>query len=97
MIIRNIGDLAEYLGAAEATNDSISRRVYKDTGCGAWMKVSYMQRYDGEVVVGSIVEGHDAEAPPVRVPLPCDGEEIDGAIEEVEAAVDHYLEHGTFL
>jgi hypothetical protein len=36
MNIKNHADLAAHLGANEPTEDSISRRVYKDTSCGAW-------------------------------------------------------------
>jgi len=34
--IANHADLAAHLGANEATEESISRRVYKGTTCGAW-------------------------------------------------------------
>lgn len=37
--LRTIEDVANHLGAAHPTNESISRRVYKDTSCGAWAKV----------------------------------------------------------
>lgn len=38
-LIENVQDLADYLGANEATEDSISRRIYKDTACGAWARL----------------------------------------------------------
>jgi hypothetical protein len=37
--IRTLQDVADHLGAAHPTNESISRRVYKDTSCGAWAEV----------------------------------------------------------
>jgi len=82
-MLRDIEDIASYLGAARADNESISRRVYKDTSCGAWAKVE-----NGAFVVGSIVEGTDAEVRPEWVELPCSEEDIDRAIENVEAEAD---------
>ena len=38
-LIRTIQDVANHLGAAHPTNESVSRRVYKDTDCGAWAEV----------------------------------------------------------
>lgn len=38
--IRTLADVATHLGAAHPTNESISRRVYKDTACGAWAQVT---------------------------------------------------------
>ena len=37
--IKTLEDVANHLGAAHPTNESISRRVYKDTSCGAWAEV----------------------------------------------------------
>jgi hypothetical protein len=37
--LATLADVALYLGANEPTNESLSRRVYKDTDCGAWAKV----------------------------------------------------------
>jgi hypothetical protein len=36
-MITNLQDLADHLGAWEATPASIGRRLYKDTDCGAWI------------------------------------------------------------
>lgn len=95
--IRNIEDVAEYLGASRPTNESISHRVYKDTNCGAWAKVLRRSGRIPELAVGSIIEGADVDAPTIWIPLPCSGDDIDRAIEETEASVDHYLAHGTFF
>ena len=37
MKINNLTQLAEMVGAAQPTVESISRRIYKDTICGAWV------------------------------------------------------------
>ena len=41
---------------ADATDEHLSRIVYKSTACGGWM-----QSIDGGVKIGTIVEGSDAE------------------------------------
>jgi hypothetical protein len=172
-MLSNLRDVAEYLGVDVGADDTdermgerLSRRVYKDTDCGAWAKVvtrpvlvtepqSWTARYakvdgvwtlaglsrDGQphefsvhggqvrqyffwdgadlqehlqmlsagrsdftctdtidvqiqsgtemvFVVGSIVEGSDAEVAPVEVTLPCPELSIDAAIEAVEAEAD---------
>lgn len=83
-MLKTIEDIANYLGAYEPTNTSISRRVYKDTACGAWAEVTD----DGWFRVGSIVEGTDAEVPAEEVKLPCTEEDVDRAVESVEAAAN---------
>lgn len=80
MYIRNIADLAIKVGANEETEDSISRRVYKDTACGAWVKIE-----GGRVTVGSIVEGADEVAESVTLVFPFNSEEFDEAVKAVEA------------
>lgn len=37
-IIRTVDDFARLVGADEPTQPMISRRIYKDTDCGAWMQ-----------------------------------------------------------
>lgn len=39
VIVKNYEDLATVLGAYRATEESISRSVYKGTSCGAWAKL----------------------------------------------------------
>jgi hypothetical protein len=85
--LKTLADVASYLGAAHPTNESISHRVYKDTECGAWARVET----EGTKLVfrvGSIVEGVDAEVFPETVTLPCTGDQIDKAIEDVESAAN---------
>jgi len=88
-MLHNIEDIAKYLGAKEATNESISHRVYKDTECGAWAEVK-----NNTFRTGSIVEGADAETTIHTVKLPAEEEEIDQAIQGVEAEADDiWAEH----
>lgn len=61
MLIRNITDLADYVGVnAVGTHAEVEQRlqraIYKGTDCGAWIRC-----WETEVVIGTIVEGSDAE------------------------------------
>ena len=82
-MIHNANELAAYLGARDATQESISRAVYKDTGCGAWAKVEA-----GTVRVGSIVEGSDVCTEVQVLPFPFEEEALDDAIAAVEAEAE---------
>ena len=90
MIIASMEDLAAYLEAAHDTEESISRRVYKMTSCGAWASILR----DGDlgtplgVQFGSIVEGSDAEVVADALYFPCSSSSIDKAIEHVEERAD---------
>ena len=42
MKVKNIGDLADYLGAAHDTEQSIQKRIFKDTTCGCSSSVGPM-------------------------------------------------------
>lgn len=52
---RALRTLADDYGC-DATVEAIARRVYKNTDCGAYFDI-----VGNDVVVGTIVEGHDAE------------------------------------
>jgi hypothetical protein len=83
--LATLADVAQHLGASEPTNDAIRHRVYKDTDCGAWAQVIEAELGNGLVFrVGSIIEGSEALAGPIEVPLPATAQEIDDAIEAVE-------------
>lgn len=58
MAINNLKELADEIGANEATEESVGRRVYKDTACGAcfWL-------VPGGVGVAGYVEGWDGSCP----------------------------------
>jgi hypothetical protein len=38
--IASLADVCRHFGADPATNEALDRRVYKDTSCGAWAKVT---------------------------------------------------------
>jgi hypothetical protein len=44
-MIRNLEDLAKYVGAARPTAESISRRLYKDTECGVSFTTGPIQTF----------------------------------------------------
>lgn len=79
MTIRNIEDLATYLGT---TVDRLEHDVYKYTDCGAWITWN-----DESVTIGSIVEGSDAEFSET-FSYPIDSVQIDIWFEELEELTD---------
>lgn len=79
MSIKNASDLAEYLGANEPTERSLSRRLYKATSCGAWLKL-----IDTGIMVGSIVEGVDQTTETHELTFPFEATELDDAIAAIE-------------
>lgn len=88
-MLDNLEALADYIGANEPTESSMSRRVYKDTACGAWLEVAHNN--DGTlwgVRVGSIIEGSDACVEPVELGFPFTEEAWDEAIRDVEAEAE---------
>lgn len=61
--IGNLADLLTYFSADTLT--AAERTLYKQTSCGAWLRV------DGDkVTVGSIIEGSDAEVEAVALTFP---------------------------
>jgi len=88
-MIDSLEGLAEHIGANEPTEPSLSRRVYKDTACGAWLEVAHNP--DGTlwgVRVGSIIEGSEAVVEPVELAMPFSPERWDEAIQQVEAEAE---------
>jgi len=79
-MIRNIEDLAELLGA-EANEESMSRRVYKATDCGAWLVID---KDRGGIVVGSIVEGVEQCTENHGLKFPFEAEAFWTALQDVE-------------
>jgi hypothetical protein len=43
-MIRNAQELADHIGANDATEASLSRRLYKNTDCGAWLALVDVKR-----------------------------------------------------
>lgn len=86
--------LARYF-SCDPTEASVKRSLYKDTECGAWIRIE--EGHPARVVIGSIVEGSDAEVVADGIPyVPEDDDEQDtkfhAALEEaikwVEGEVD---------
>ena len=94
--IRTPADVAAHFGANFDANSvmaensaRLSRRIYKDTACGAW--ADFMRRDVADPWIfrcGSIVEGIDAEIMPETVALPCSPEDLDRAVQCVEDAAE---------
>ena len=79
--INSLGELADLIGAAHTAN-SVERRVYKDTECGAWCLVDV----EG-VSLGSIVEGSHAAVGPTCLVYPFSAKDWDEAVQHVEDEV----------
>lgn len=85
MTIDSLEALADFIGANDPTEESLSHRVYKDTCCGAWLSIAHNP--DGTlwgVKIGSIIEGSDACVEPVELGFPFSQEDWDEAIRSVE-------------
>ena len=80
--ITNINDLAAMLGA-DPNEESIRRRVYKDTDCGASISVD-----ETGVQLGSIVEGSDVEIEASFLAFPFTSDDYDDAIQYVEGEAE---------
>lgn len=78
-MIKNLEELADHVGANNPTATSISRRVYKDTACVAWVSEE-----DGTVKIGSIVEGVERTTEVQELEFPFSEEEWDEAVQAVE-------------
>lgn len=74
------------VGVGEWLDETYPGRV--DVTCEATVDVRTWEPHGGVFVIGSIVEGSDAEVWPIEVYLPCEEEEIDRAISDVESEAD---------
>ena len=64
-MINDLQDLADFVGAAHPTKESISRQLYKDTECGVSFEATPEQ-----VLVSGYAEGSDAELPSHTLEFP---------------------------
>jgi predicted RNA-binding Zn-ribbon protein involved in translation (DUF1610 family) len=75
--IATLEELAEHLGAAHPTVESIAKRLFKDTECGISFTVA-----DGECIVAGYVEESDTVCPPYKLRLGYfTAEQFDRAVE----------------
>ena len=80
MTIHNIEEFADYLGT---TVERLEHDIYKYTDCGAWIQ------WDAKkILIGSIVEGSEAEFTCDPLVFPFDSQEYDDAIEWLEHECD---------
>lgn len=93
-MIKSPKDLFEHFGIDYDETDSLemnslrlSHRVYKNTNCGAWAKLTWA---DGiyTLHLGTIVEGSDAEFAADPIDLPCSEAQIDEAIAWLEGEAE---------
>jgi len=88
MRIENETDLLAYYGAQ--TVAQFKKAIFKYTDCGAWAEVfPAHEEYDGTLVeagvsFGSIVEGVEETTQVYTVYFPCDSDDLDKALDQVE-------------
>jgi hypothetical protein len=74
----------EYDGMGfEKAQERASKSLKKNTTCGAWINIDF----EG-IVLGSIVEGSDAECTPHRLDYPFTRTQYENAIDEIEDQAD---------
>ncbi len=78
-MICNLDDLAHTIGAGHQTEESIAKRLFKDTECG----ITFSAHAAGVTVAG-FAEGSDAECPPHALDYPFSAEEFEAAITEAD-------------
>jgi hypothetical protein len=86
-----MAELVEYFAPAHDTVESISRRLYKSTACGAWLNLDR-----DSLNIGSIVEGSDVDctthtltaAEYLRMDEGDLAKWLDAAIKEIEAEAE---------
>ena len=77
----HLRDLAEHIGAWEASEGAIAKRLFKDTRCGISFTVS---PEDNSVSVCGYAEGSDAELEPVTLEFPFSLSEFSKAVRDVD-------------
>lgn len=90
-MISTYGELAQLFGGCPAEDQEklegfIGKVVYKQTSCGAWVKLG---NESPGVTFGSIVEGTDQCPVSIHVTLPCEERHIWAAIENIEGQAKH--------
>jgi hypothetical protein len=84
--IHNLTELAALVGAAHSTIESVARRIYKDTECGAWVderKIGTTRPVPG-IGIGSIVEGVDQATGTEELAFPFSDRQFWKAVQSVE-------------
>jgi len=76
-MITTLKDLFKEVGVD--TLAALKKSIFKGTECGAWIEPG-----EGYVVLGSIVEGSDAEATPVELFYPFSRDDFWQALESVD-------------
>jgi hypothetical protein len=87
MAINNLSELADAIGAVHETEESIARRVYKSTACGAcfWIVA-------GGVGVAGYVEGWDGQCPEHVLDFPFEIEDFDQALQLCDEEADEIFD-----
>jgi hypothetical protein len=86
-MITSLEVLAEFMGADSPMECSLSRRLYKDTTCGAWLKVIDDDpdvNVRAGVLIGSIVEGTEACTMSRSLTFPFSADDYQEAVRAVE-------------
>ena len=79
-MIRGQADVAMHFGLESgAAWHSVQKALFKGTACGAWIELT-----DGELRVGSIVEGSDVDCQMHTLVLPTTSEALGEALDAIE-------------
>lgn len=62
----------------------MSKRMFKSTKCGAWLKLVHNNGMVSGIEVGSIVEGADIEIGPMVLEFPFTSDEFGDVLDEIE-------------
>ncbi len=92
-IITNLAELATHVGAAHATEESVGRRLYKDTDCGVCFGLIFSEPEVFDIVcVGGYVEGFDVELPNYRLQFPFWPMAFDDAVAQCDQDAANFLD-----
>lgn len=79
--IKGPDDVLAHFGLGSGSGDwpMLQKAFFRSTTCGAWIETT-----DTHLLIGSIVEGHDADTRTQELEYPFDSDEISKAIDTVE-------------
>ena len=84
MRINDAGDIATHFGLDRGVGwHTVEKAVFKGTECGAWITCETGPK-GYSCMVGSIVEGSDADCTPVRLYFPFQSRELEAALDQIE-------------
>lgn len=98
-MIKDLQELADYVGATFPTETALGRRLYKDTMCGVWISILHHDKTQQPigVSVGSIVEGSQDEVAPNHLFFPFSEQMWEESLCSIEEQADFLWHEANFL